>query len=140
MNRDFAIVDAEARRRFDLLYLALLYSDEHSLVPDLYEVFGPEALIKFLDLFAGMTVKVPSRAKVIQAAREVELYSAMKTATTRSARDTIATDLSDQYSGDLSPTDVRRIWEEVRPRIDALTDFHKMVNGEVGTDRRGERR
>ena len=48
-----------------------------TLIPELYEVFGAERLMRFLDLFAGTRFEVPSREVLLRALRDAEIYRAL---------------------------------------------------------------
>ena len=54
--------------------MVLLHDSRETLLPELYDIFGKEVLIKFLDIFGGRTVKVPAREYLRRAARDVDIY------------------------------------------------------------------
>lgn len=57
------------------LFLALLLRDGTlTYLPELYEVFGPEKLVDFLDIFAGATFEVPSTEVLSKIARDISVY------------------------------------------------------------------
>jgi hypothetical protein len=65
------------RRELDWFQLLLLESAERTLLPEIYEVFGAERTYAFLEMFAGMVVRVPEAGILSRAARGVELYRCM---------------------------------------------------------------
>lgn len=60
------------------MLLVLLSTDAYTLLPELYDIFGEENLIKFLDAFAGNTIKVPSKREFNKAIQKVEIYSRLE--------------------------------------------------------------
>src|SRR5262245_28828688 len=50
-----------------------------TLIPELYEVFGAECLMRFLDVFAGTRFEVPSREVIMRALRDAEIYHGLVT-------------------------------------------------------------
>src|SRR5262249_1540632 len=49
----------------------------NTLIPELYEVFGTEHLMRFLDLFAGTRFEVPSRDLILTALRDADIYATL---------------------------------------------------------------
>jgi hypothetical protein len=72
------IKDKRTNRRIDALYLALLRTTEHTLLPELYSVFGKDLLIKFLNIFGGTTIKIPAVHTIKRAVRDVEIYLTLR--------------------------------------------------------------
>lgn len=68
------IIDPEVFQRFDKLALLFVTRWPFSHIPDIYEVFGKELMIKFMSTFAGMTIKVPSREGLERAMRDHQIY------------------------------------------------------------------
>ncbi|OHD27867.1 MAG: hypothetical protein A2Y38_21590 [Spirochaetes bacterium GWB1_59_5] len=62
--------------RVQLIKLMLLRDDRYSVLPLLYEMFGEEAFFRFLSVFAGVTFRVPSAARLERAVRDVRSYMA----------------------------------------------------------------
>lgn len=71
-------LDKTTKREVDLLYLTLVHSARFTCLPEIYECFGREATIRFLDIFGGMTVQVPSHEALAKSIRDVEIYLAYK--------------------------------------------------------------
>lgn len=63
----------------------MLQACSRTVFPELLEIFGPEAVIKFMDIFGGLTVKVPSRTFLEQATRDVDIFHTMATAQDKTA-------------------------------------------------------
>ena len=68
---DFAISNKAV---FDVLFAVLLHDTEETLIPEIYEIFGAEYTIKFLELFAGTVVTVPDRNCVEQAMMDMDIF------------------------------------------------------------------
>lgn len=107
------IFDPSVVKHVDALQIALLRTGRESLLPELYEIFGKEATIKFLDIFAGTTITVPSRQVVENAIRDTFIYLTLKKSksTGRPNSVDVVTDLADRYSIDRDT--VNRIYRDM---------------------------
>jgi hypothetical protein len=66
-------MDVDAKT-IELLRVVLIRCDKYSFLPELYDVFGGEATIKFLQIFAGCSFTVPKQDVIKQALQDVEIY------------------------------------------------------------------
>lgn len=110
----------ESGKKFDVrvLFLALLNSDAYSVLPEIYEVFGREQTLKFLDVFAGSTIKVPTRKKLQECIRDVDIFCTLE----YTKHPPTKKELADQY--DLSESSIKEIYK----RVKSLTkDFSKTI-------------
>ena len=71
------LFDREVDELVEVFIPVLLTWTRKTLIPELYEVFGPEQLMRFLDLFAGTRFEVPSRDVILQALRDAEIYATL---------------------------------------------------------------
>jgi hypothetical protein len=55
----FRLLSATLTRNETIVDLFLLYSSRYSVLPGLYNILGKEQLLRFLDIFGGVTIKVP---------------------------------------------------------------------------------
>ena len=78
----FAIFDNSSIKHIDALQVSLLRAGKNTLLPELYDIFGKEKLLKFLDIFAGTTVKVPTKKVLEYAIRDTYIYLGMEKART----------------------------------------------------------
>lgn len=78
MSDKAVVFDPVMHKHLDAVTLVLLYNNQNSLLPDLYEIFGDEALVKFIDIFGGTTIRVPSRDDLANAVRDVNIYLTLK--------------------------------------------------------------
>jgi hypothetical protein len=123
MNNEFdaylSIFDKNASRYIDVLQVALLRIGRCSILPELYEVFGQEKLLKFLDIFSGTTVEVPSRALLEHAVRDTYIYvSIRKVEYNGGARSEVIKTLARRYG--ISDDRVRSIYLEMKNYLDGL--------------------
>src|SRR5262245_55180577 len=102
------ILDKLTKRYLDALYVVLLRSSDQSLLPELYDIFGKELLIKFLDVFAGMQFRVPSREILERAVRDVDIYIRMSDV----RNSEVLEDLSTRHN--ISKDDVTRIFNDTK--------------------------
>src|SRR5215471_6879109 len=69
------MLDRNASRLTDVFIPVMVAWTRKTLIPELYEVFGTEHLMRFLDLFAGTRVEVPSRDLILTALRDADIYA-----------------------------------------------------------------
>jgi len=77
MVTELTIYDPHLAKYVDTLSVVLLYNDKYGFLPELYEIFGRENLIRFLDTFSGTTFQVPSRESLDRAIRDVIIWVEM---------------------------------------------------------------
>lgn len=68
------IVDKSSGSYVDILRFIVEQACPRSHIPELEDVFGRDCLLKFLDIFAGMTFKVPPREALEKYMRDVSIY------------------------------------------------------------------
>lgn len=68
------LLDGRAAAAVAPLAVALMYEDKFGVLPELYEIFGQDALIKFLDVFAGRHIEVPPRDILERRIRDVRIW------------------------------------------------------------------
>lgn len=71
---DCHVFDKLVAKNVHILQVVLSSMDEENLLPELYEIFGREALLKFLDIFGGVTIRVPKRDIVRSAVEKVKVW------------------------------------------------------------------
>ena len=76
------ILDVVSGRFASVLKVALLRTSPKSHIMELFSIFGKETFLKFLDIFADKTFKVPSMETVERAMKDVIIYLHLKKATT----------------------------------------------------------
>lgn len=105
-----SILDNVTGRFNTVLRVALQRTCPRSHVCALFEVFGKENFLKFLDLFAGTEVKVPTKNKLEDAVRQVGIYMELKKASPRK-RPPIVRDLAKKFG--LTAGEVRKVFVEL---------------------------
>jgi hypothetical protein len=78
MSKQLKLLDRNTERYIDALYAVLLTTQPVSLFPEMYEIFGREAVLKFLDIFSGQVIHVPSAAQIEEKVRDVTIWVEMK--------------------------------------------------------------
>jgi len=58
----------------DLLLFALITGNKYSIIPELYTIFGKDNFLKFVDLFGGATIEVPSHEDLLRTVRNVQMF------------------------------------------------------------------
>jgi len=101
--------DLAVEKRIDALEVLLLYCAGNTLLPELYRVFGKEYILRFLDLFAGTTLEVPSRETIEQSVRDVDIWIRLRETNTEEVRAYLA----EKYHVSLET--VREVFERVNP-------------------------
>lgn len=126
MDEQIVIMDVQTRRTHDLLYLALVFSEEYSLLPELYEIFGQETLVKFLDLFSGAQITVPPRRVFEHAVRDVNIYVRMTDSRSKKRQDNTAARLADEY--EISEATIRRIFSAMVEKCEGLYELRGLLH------------
>jgi hypothetical protein len=98
----FAIFDNSATKHIDALQAALVRASRDSILPELYDIFGRESLLKFLDIFAGTTVKVPTKKVLEDSIRDTFIYLSLektkKSGKPKKVMTDVVRDLAGRYS------------------------------------------
>lgn len=58
----------------DQIFLALVISDAFSVVPELFKTLGREQFLKFIDVYGGTTIRIPTRDSIMRCLRDVSIY------------------------------------------------------------------
>jgi hypothetical protein len=112
INEDFygvSIVDAATGKYVAVLRVVMQLAYPKGHLPELFEVFGKENLLQFLDIFAGTTIKVPPQEALEHCMRDVVIYLRLHTIPP-SHRPKIVRAIAKKYqttSGDVRSTFVR---------------------------------
>jgi hypothetical protein len=67
--------DKDASQFIDVFIPVMLAWTRKTMISELYEVFGTEHFMRFLDLFAGTRIEVPSRDLILAALRDADIYA-----------------------------------------------------------------
>lgn len=108
LGNEVRILDPDVEGHFDTFQLLFMTSAQRTLLPELLEIFGEEALMKFLDIFGGVTFKVPDRSLLERAVRDTDIYETVR----KSDAPEVVEHLSRKYS--LPQEYVREIWRRVK--------------------------
>jgi len=86
------------------------------LLPELYDIFGKEKLLQFLDIFAGTTVKVPTKRVLEDAIRDTYIYLGMEKARTSGKKKKIMPDVVKDLAAryDIDEIHVQRIYNDMK--------------------------
>ncbi len=99
------ILDKDLLELVDVFHVVLLDTAAHTVLPEILEVFGVDTAIKFMDLFAGVTLKVPSREILNDSANKAFIFNKLRQ--------------------DDSPENVRRVAQEYGMTVEAVTSVYK---------------
>lgn len=108
VNKEIRILDPNVRKNLDTFRAVMLSTASRTTFPEILDIFGPEAAIKFLDIFGGLTIKVPDRSFLEQAARDTDIYHMM---TSGGNQEDIVKHLADKY--EMEPEYVRACYHRV---------------------------
>jgi Mor family transcriptional regulator len=115
MMKELTILDRKVLDYLNAFHVVLIDAAGDSVLPELVRVFGSKAVIRFLDVFAGMTVTVPSRAVIENSIRDMLIYMRLKKGLTVDR----VTELSNQY--DISEETVRCIYYRVKKLLEVVS-------------------
>jgi len=100
-------------KHIDALQVALLRAGKDTLLPEIYDIFGREKLLKFLDIFAGTTVVVPTKKVLEDSIRDTYIYLGMEKAKAqRKVMTDVVRDLAIRY--DIDNRKVHTIYEDMK--------------------------
>lgn len=68
----------------------------YTFLPELYDIFGREATIKFLDVFAGCKLRVPRLEKLEVLARDTSIYMRIENVSDRQ-KPAVIKSLAEEY-------------------------------------------
>lgn len=71
---DIRLFDQNLDRYVDALYAVFVATDEMQFFPEMKDIFGKEAVVKFLDIFAGQTIVIPPREVLEAKIRDVSMW------------------------------------------------------------------
>lgn len=126
---NMTILDSLSGESLDCFQIALLDRVANTHLPELYSVLGKNKLMKFLDVFGGITITVPQREVVTTALRDVCIFAELVKACS-SARPRVVKELALKYS--LTDGVVRRIYSEMEGRMER---YHfQFSRGNYGTE------
>lgn len=111
------IFDSVSKKFIDLLKVCLLEACGNTHLPEIYDVFGPDHVLKFLDVFSGVTFKVPQVKILKDCVRDVSVYLVIDR-TPAGSRGGIIKDLASKY--DVSTGKIRRIYSSM---VDKLSRY-----------------
>ena len=79
-RNDIRLLESNSDRYIDALYavLAMEKDTSASMFPEMYEIFGRESVLKFLDIFAGQKISVPKAEEMSERIRDVNIWVEMK--------------------------------------------------------------
>lgn len=114
----------DSRRNIPLAPLAaiLMFREQFTLLPEVHTAFGDEGTLKFLDMFAGMTLKVPTHDELSRSIRDVTIWAELKRDMNKIAK------MVEEYG--LTPERVRKIFREVDHQMDQLKITPVAAHGE----------
>lgn len=97
MNTRDLSIQGENKKR--LLIMALLNTDQYSFLPELLDIFGEDKLVKFLDVFSGCSIEIPSREKLNRSIREIEIYNRLENSKNKPTHAKLASEygVSEEY-------------------------------------------
>jgi Mor family transcriptional regulator len=66
--------DAKSPEYLDAFLVLLLFKSQETILPEILECVGRDALFKFLEIFGGTTVKVPTKEFIERTMRNAAIY------------------------------------------------------------------
>lgn len=109
----------------EVFYALLVSSGKYTFLPELYDIFGREATIQFLEVFAGCRIRVPKLDKLEALARATAIYVRIRQARPRQ-RPAIIQILAEEY--DLTEDRVRSIYHNISESLEQELGF-KLIRG-----------
>jgi len=101
----------------DPVELLLLYSSRMTLLPELYDALGREYALRFLDIFSGRTISIPSQEAMNRDLRDVAIFLRIHKNDTPERRKEIA----QKY--DITLENLDRIYKAVNDVVSNVAKF-----------------
>ena len=79
LNNEVRILDPTVRSHVDVFRVMLLTRCSFSIFPELLEAFGAESVIRFMDIFGGLTIRVPDRNFLEDVSKDADIFHTMET-------------------------------------------------------------
>jgi len=71
------IYEEYTHRYIDAVKAVLILQSNFDLLPEIYDIFGNDETIKFLHIFAGRVIRVPTKIELDTAIRDVMIWVAV---------------------------------------------------------------
>jgi hypothetical protein len=102
-------------RQVEAFYALLIASGKYTFLPELYDIFGREETIKFLEVFAGCLLKVPRVERLEELARAVGILVRIDSVS-EAQKPSIVKTLAEEL--DLTEDRVRRIYVNTKAKLE----------------------
>ncbi len=120
---EFLLEGSLTPRHIEIMKIIMVVTNEFSVFNELYEIFGPELFLKFLNIFAGTTFTIPDPSSLSRLVRDIDIYLTVK----KKGLPGVVKELSMTHQ--MQEKDVRKICT----RIDEIVNtFQKAVKARRG--------
>ncbi len=113
----------------ETFYVLLVSSGRYTFLPELYDIFGREATINFLEIFSGCTLKVPSVQKLEKLARDVTVYTRIERAP-GNQKSAIVKALATDY--ELTEDRIRSLYAKTKVKLEDELGFKALKKTKYG--------
>ena len=107
-------------RQVETFYALLVSSGQYTFLPELYDIFGREITIKFLDVFAGCKIRVPKFEVLEELARNTAIYVRIENVPNKK-RSIIVKSIADEY--ELTEDRVRSLYTATKSKLEDELGF-----------------
>ena len=122
------IISDLSGRQVDAFYVLLVTSGNYTFLPELYDIFGRDATLKFLEVFAGCSLSVPKVEKLEKLARNAAIYLRIEQASLKQ-QPSIVESLSEEYN--LTESQVRRVFAKTKVKLEDEYGFKVVRRGSL---------
>lgn len=110
----------------EVFYALLVSSGDFTFLPELYDIFGREVTIRFLEIFAGCRIRVPKLDKLEALARSTAIYVRLEQVSVRQRQMVIKT-LAEEY--ELTEDRVRTLYAKTKAKLEQELGFKVITRG-----------
>ncbi len=107
-------------RQVEIFYVLLVTCGRYTFLPELYDIFGRENTIKFLEIFAGCNLYVPGVDKLEKLAKNSEIYIRIEQVSEQQ-KPSVITTIAEEM--DISEDRVRTVYVDTKISIEDLHGF-----------------
>ncbi len=115
MSANHLLISSEGKE-LELFYAMLVSYEDLSFLPELYDIFGRDNTAKFIEMFAGCSINVPSLEKLKQLYKDVLIYYKIKSVDSSDRKAIVVKTLSGEY--DLTEDQIRKIYIKMKVKFE----------------------
>jgi len=107
-------------RQVEAFYVLLVASGKYTFLPEIYDIFGRDGTVRFLEIFAGCRIKVPKLERLEKLAQHAAIYIRLEKAR-KNQKASVVHALALEY--DLTESQIRKIHATTKKTLEVELGF-----------------